>query len=170
MDPPAEEGQEEHGGLCPHCVTSPCLLLQGLHGSLLEYYEEDLCDGLEGLPIYDNKATRHRLYIRATNWIHGPLGKGIRKKLPECVVTVIQDIAPAEAGQGYVGFKPAPGNNPQESTSSFALKKPSGWGKENNPQPHHSNNEETPEKQPSKRPRVTHDCIYGCPKCLYDPN
>lgn len=51
MEPPVEEAQ----GLCPDCLNSPCLLLEGLHGSLLEHYEEDLCDDLEGLPIFDTR-------------------------------------------------------------------------------------------------------------------
>jgi hypothetical protein len=40
-----------------------------------------------------------------TNMIWGRLGKGIRKKLPMCVVGEIKDAYPADHGTNCVGFK-----------------------------------------------------------------
>ena len=63
---------------CPHCFNTPCLLHQGLYRSMMDYYENELCDE-DGDPIFlNNKQTRFRLYKHVTGWIHGFLGKGVR--------------------------------------------------------------------------------------------
>ncbi len=145
--------EEEEYELCPDCFNSPCFLVQGLHGSILQHYEEDLCDDLEGLPMYNNKAIRHRLYIRSVHWIHGPTGKGNRKKLPECVVQVIRDIAPADPGTNYIGFKDSI-DNPQED-HSVNLKTSNNDSKEN-VSPVHENCDKMPENnQQTKRRRLS---------------
>jgi hypothetical protein len=75
---------------------------QGLYRSIVDYYEEALCDD-DGEALFTTKEIRFRLYRHATAWIHGFLGRGIRIKLPVCVRGEILDLAP-EADHVYVGF------------------------------------------------------------------
>lgn len=105
------EGEEEPAARCPLCFNSPCLLEQGLAKSIMEYYETALCDDPdEGTTSFTSKEIRFRLYRHATSWMHGFLGKGRRIQLPTCVVGEIKDIAPADRGTEYVGFKDGNGD------------------------------------------------------------
>ena len=89
---------------CPHCFQEPCLLQQGLHRSIAEYYERELCHD-DGSPIFpNNKQIRFRLYKHVTAWIHGFLGKGVRIEIPSCVQDEIIEMAP-EDDHVYVGFR-----------------------------------------------------------------
>lgn len=101
--PPVQDPPQNDGVRCPHCFNVPCLLYQGLYRSIVDYYEENLSD--ESGNAFTSKEIRFRLYRHATAWIHGFLGKGTRIELPLCVKTEIVDLAPADPGTTYVGFK-----------------------------------------------------------------
>ena len=86
---------------CRFCGEQPCVIdanesaiYEGFLG-LLEYFGD--ADNL--LP----EEIRFRLYRYASSFLHGTLGSGNRKKLPQCVMTEIRDLAPSKTG--YVGFK-----------------------------------------------------------------
>lgn len=101
---PDPECGDEDDTTCPHCFQEPCLLQQGLHRSIIEYYERELCHD-DGSPIFpNNKQIRFRLYKHVTAWIHGFLGKGVRIEIPTCVRDEIIEMAP-EDDHVYVGFK-----------------------------------------------------------------
>ena len=59
----------------------------------------------------DNKAIRFALYSVASRFVHGTLGKGNRKPLPQCVQTEIRDCYPAHIGESYTGFKEGTSTN-----------------------------------------------------------
>lgn len=94
-----------YGPECPYCGFAPCILDSDDGANLLRAAEE-MMEGNN-----PNKQTRFFLYRQFTMLIEGHLGRGIRKKLPECVTTEIQDSFPAEDDK-YTGFKP--GNGPNE--------------------------------------------------------
>ena len=48
---------------------------------------------------------RWRYYKAASHHFFGPLPKGERRKLPDCVVKWIRDTYPNKNGEAYVGFK-----------------------------------------------------------------
>jgi hypothetical protein len=100
------EDLDDDSKRCAHCFNSPCLLSQGLYESIVRYYEDTLCNGSEGGDdVLTSKQIRFRLYRHATSWIHGYLGRGKRIELPVCVRGEIMDLAPADPGTQYVGFK-----------------------------------------------------------------
>lgn len=102
--PPAPVHNDGTAARCPYCFNCPCLLEQGLYRSIVDLYEETQEDDNNNLT---SKEIRFRLYRHATSWIHGFLGKGRRIELPLCVRGEIVDLAPAERGETYVGFKAA---------------------------------------------------------------
>jgi hypothetical protein len=96
--------EENKDAPCQYCQSVPCLLEDGLYDFIVEqeqYIRE--CDTSEEKT---NKEIRYQLYKEATRWMHGHLGKGVRKKIPQCVETEIRDLAP-EPGRDYIGFQEA---------------------------------------------------------------
>ena len=110
QQPEQEETQEAEEApeptTCEFCQEAPCVLQQGLYDKLCHYYthwlEEDHTGG-----IITNKEVRFALYRQSIFFIHGHLRAKERIELPQCVVTDIRDLAMAEEGEEYVGFKPA---------------------------------------------------------------
>ena len=96
----------DEGPPCPFCQNAPCLLEQGLYDYLALFEEQfvnhNTCEPGE----LTNKVVRYNLYRQASHWIHGHLGKGVRKEFPQCVRTEILDMAPEKDGL-YVGFREA---------------------------------------------------------------
>jgi hypothetical protein len=92
----------EQSRLCKYCQNEPCLLEDGLYDIIVEYADELR----ENDATLNNKEIRFQLYRRATNWIHGYLGRQNRVELPKCVRGEIVDIAP-DPNQSYVGFQAA---------------------------------------------------------------
>jgi hypothetical protein len=101
---PAEGVPGDESPRCPHCLNAPCLLSQGLYRSMVDYYEENFCDA-DGETTLASREVRFQMYKYVTEWIHGFLGKGVRIKIPLCVQSEIRDLAPADPGTTYVGFK-----------------------------------------------------------------
>jgi hypothetical protein len=95
--------RDENEPQCQFCHNSPCVLEQGLYEELVLACELGL-DPTDLTTLTTNREIRFRLYRYATNWIHDYLGKGNRRKLPQCVQTEIRDLAPESTGI-YVGFK-----------------------------------------------------------------
>jgi len=89
---------------CPYCVQTPCCLDQGLYESIVAKYDT-MHEDNESPTAPTNKKIRFELYRHATSWMHGYLGKGVRIELPQCVTGEIMELAPAEPGTAYVGFK-----------------------------------------------------------------
>ena len=91
-EPPAED--EWH---CPACMNSPCLFLQ---------YQDELERHVDIMyPEVTNKQKRYHMYRHMSRRLHGHLGKGKRKPLPECFTRGLRELFPSE---DYVGFKPSP--------------------------------------------------------------
>jgi hypothetical protein len=103
----AEKKEEEVSSVedivkaCKHCNQSPCVINSGL-------YEEIMCVG-EGMEEVEanNKEIRHALYRLVVKKLFGKLGPGVRKQIPQCIMSEIKDAYPAEKGTEYVGFKDA---------------------------------------------------------------
>ena len=103
--PPAKKMKpDDDSSRCVFCDLSPCILDQGLYDLLCEggILENDNIDNNAM-----NKQIRYDLYRKASNFIYGTLGKGVRKQLPHCVVAEIHDFAPEEKVANYAGFKEA---------------------------------------------------------------
>ena len=80
---------------CNHCGNNPCMSveLDPLFQSILQTY-----GGWK-----TNKEIRFQMYTDAIKSVYGPgLGKGVRKRHPQCVQDKIRFLAP---DQTYTGFK-----------------------------------------------------------------
>ena len=88
------EGAEEDK-TCEHCKANCCLAIE-MQTMLLSLRK---CYGRRS----DNKKVRFKMYSDAVKYIHGPgLGKGVHKKLPDCVSRFIRRLATDEKYTGYV--------------------------------------------------------------------
>jgi hypothetical protein len=83
---------------CQYCDRAPCVMD--------EHYDHLMAIGTEMEEDFDNKEIRYAMYREMSNTLWGPLGKGVRKKLPKCVVAEIHDAYPTKRGEQYVGFRP----------------------------------------------------------------
>ncbi|XP_063951158.1 P2X purinoceptor 7-like [Lytechinus pictus] len=54
--------------------------------------------------VLDNISYRYAAYRLFTYWVHGYLGKGVRRVIPACAVTRIREAFPEPDGN-YIGFK-----------------------------------------------------------------
>ena len=98
---PNEEDTDETVDVCPECGSDPCVVVE------LEEMLQDMRDLYMGWKT--NKQTRFLMYRECSNHIHGTgLGKGVRRKLPNCVENRIRSMVPDE---NYTGFLEAGGNN-----------------------------------------------------------
>ncbi|CAH1248556.1 P2RX7 [Branchiostoma lanceolatum] len=52
---------------------------------------------------YENRTYRLQAYRQVTNWLHGRLGKRVRRVIPSCVVWAVREAYPEDSGQ-YTGF------------------------------------------------------------------
>jgi hypothetical protein len=84
---------------CWLCNGDPCYL-EYMRVSFEEWEEDYPTD------MFCNKEIRYALYRRSSELLHGRLGYGIRKPLPQCVEKFIKDKYPEEDGQ-YKGFQPS---------------------------------------------------------------
>jgi hypothetical protein len=104
--PPKKKMKPEEDSPCVHCDFCPCILEQGLYDLLSEGVSLLEDDGHDIHAI--RRQVRYDMYRKASNFIFGRLGKGIRKKLPDCVVSEIRDFVPENDKTSYVGFREAP--------------------------------------------------------------
>lgn len=93
--------------LCPACDQSPCVLLDFQQD--LKLYAEVHREGTNGTDL-ENKQLRFQLYRQASQFLHGYLGRGNRRRLPDCVTNLIKSWFPSEGGT-YTGFKSEPSTN-----------------------------------------------------------
>jgi hypothetical protein len=100
QEEPPKDQEETPKAPCKLCQNVPCYLDDGLYDVLVA--EEQSLQ--EADPDLTAKEICYHLYRRATNWLHGILGAGVRRKLPQCIETEIRDIAP-DSNREYVGFK-----------------------------------------------------------------
>ena len=91
--PPNEIDAVEASDYCEFCESDPCVIvdLQEVLSSILNSYRDDKT----------NKQIRFMMYRDSVRFIHGSLGKGVRKKLPACVQAKIHSMVPDEV---YTGF------------------------------------------------------------------
>ena len=101
---PADKGKEEEEDKdvvvtseCPHCGNHMCVIreIEPLLVSILETYGE----------CKTRKQVHFKMYSDVTMYIYGPgLGKGVRKKLPSCVINTIREISttPDNKNKGFV--------------------------------------------------------------------
>jgi hypothetical protein len=97
------QSQVDKENTCKFCNSGPCLLEQGVYEELTLAYELSVDPADLSSSLLSNKEIRFRLYRYTVNWIHEYLGKGNRRKLPQCVESEIRH-APESTGI-YVGFK-----------------------------------------------------------------
>ena len=79
---------------CRFCDNHPCLLVEA------EPLLEELVDTYAG--SLSNKQLRYKMYTEYTSFVHGHLGKRVRRKVPSCVEKRIRSLAPSKS---YTGFK-----------------------------------------------------------------
>ena len=93
--PPYKKTKINADDTCVYCNSSPCILDQGLYDLLSEggLLHDDGQDDMK----YIQKQIRYDMYRKASQFIYGPLGKGNRKQLPQCLVSEIHDFAPKDA-------------------------------------------------------------------------
>ncbi len=95
----AFEPKTKHKIACKHCLEQPCILRSFLKPRLDQIGEHYHDAGAS------NKEIRYELYHQASSFLHGRLGKGVRRILPQCVEGYIKNKYPNAAGQQYVGYK-----------------------------------------------------------------
>jgi hypothetical protein len=93
-----DEGTVHKEKPCIMCGYTPCVFLQEYDTVM------DICMMHEMLGK-SNKQICFELYRYMVRVIYGYLGKGERKKLPECVIQEIHDHCPNPDGEDYVGFR-----------------------------------------------------------------
>ena len=84
-------------GCCRYCLQDPCVL-QTEYDALLE-----IGSAMEHRNCPNNEI-RFAMYRHMSNAIHGHLGAGNRRQLPNCVEFRIRNMYPDER---YVGYRPA---------------------------------------------------------------
>ena len=85
--------------VCPGCGKAPCILL-----NILEGLTEHSTYLLQYHPTNTNAHSRKELYKKATQMLHGCLGKGVRRQLPACIVEEIRKWYPDKDNE-YMGYK-----------------------------------------------------------------
>ena len=86
---------DEDNNECPQCESDPCVA-KVLYPNFLTI------NTIFG-DTKTNKQMRFHMYKEATKFVHGPgLGKGVRRKLPTCVESMIRDIAPDDCYKGFL--------------------------------------------------------------------
>ena len=103
-----ESGSEEYTPIstkCEHCALVSCKWEE--HKEDLAHHGKNIRDGLiQGVdPSCTNSVVRKNLYRRFVFLVYGPLGKGQRIELPECVLYGIRGLYPEESESCYMGFK-----------------------------------------------------------------
>lgn len=88
---------------CKHCEELPCVV-KGLRECLEEEFDR-VWTTYEQAEDPHPRIIRNALYRKASYELGGSMGKGNRKKLPDCVVHWIRDLHPNPHGQEYVGFQ-----------------------------------------------------------------
>jgi hypothetical protein len=83
---------------CRFCLNTPCIFLQ--HQEELERIMEEMH------PHATNRTKRFHMYRRMSRELNGPLGKGVRKRLPHCFVQGFRDLYPSE-DDTYTGYRDA---------------------------------------------------------------
>ena len=87
--------------ICPTCNQSPCEYAGCFSGCVWDEYSNHEASYTSNSEV--NKKCRYALYRAVSQEIHGTLGKGVRKKLPDCITTFIMMLCPDPNGQ-YKGF------------------------------------------------------------------
>ena len=87
---------------CPECGRSKSKCLWLVYGGQIR---RCMIKVKKESPRPPNTKIRHEGYKKAAKLIFGSLGKGNRKKLPDCVEGEIKNLYPAGRGEAYVGFK-----------------------------------------------------------------
>lgn len=100
--------QDEQENVCCRkrtCVTSYVMFnTTCLDRGVLELAIRARCDIRADLPDYSTQSYRKAAYRQYTLWKYGKLGRGNRRILPSCVVTMIRQSYPAPDGR-YMGFR-----------------------------------------------------------------
>jgi hypothetical protein len=95
-----DEDETKESGYCTFCEDNPCVWLVKKEDML--NYDDDEHDYL---PVKDwppHNVRRRKIYRQMTLFINeGPLGKGVRKELPKCVVAGCREILPSPTFMGY---------------------------------------------------------------------
>ena len=104
-------GLDSRRGETPCITLSPSFPIVVLHQEVLEtaltFVHDVRARGPLPNPI-PNKTYRLAAYRQFTYWVHGHLGKHVRRVVPACVITKIRDRFPEPDGR-YVGFLEAEG-------------------------------------------------------------
>ena len=91
--------------VCGVCQQNPCVIVDNLP------YLHELVTHMKNKGE-TNRAIRYQLYRRLSNKLHGPLGRGHRVQLPDCLVQFVRDNFPNEnPEEKYVGFQAGPINH-----------------------------------------------------------
>ena len=100
--------QDEQENVCCRkrtCVTSYVMFNNiCLDRGVLELAIRARCDIRADLPDYSTQSYRKAAYRQYTLWKYGKLGRGNRRILPSCVVTMIRQSYPAPDGR-YMGYR-----------------------------------------------------------------
>ena len=89
--------------VCPSCEQNPCFMFD---------YAVRMGE-IAGAMKRNNKSNReirYKLYRYLSSQIHGHLGHGNRRALPDCLLSIVRDAFPNEDNEPYVGFIDANNN------------------------------------------------------------
>ena len=86
--------------LCEKCEFAPCIWEQYGVSIVAE------CQNIHAHePTVTNSQYRKTCYQKFSRCVHGYLGKGNRRELPECVLCNIREMFPNKEDEKYMGFK-----------------------------------------------------------------
>ena len=103
--PSRTHGYMHWESVCGVCQQNPCVIVDNLP------YRHEIAMHMKKKGE-SNRSIRYQLYRRLSNKLHGPLGRGHRVQLPDCLFDFVRENFPNEnPDEQYVGFREGPINH-----------------------------------------------------------
>ena len=104
---PKKMKQEPHHGgsmFCRYCRSSVCIAEEKANAAVQWYLDTDSGVTFSQMSPKERSSVRKQIYREYVRTEFGPLGPGVRREIPMCVVTAIRAFFPSSDGK-YMGFR-----------------------------------------------------------------